>query len=686
MLDYSTIENPYDNQLARNSDGSIPVAPENQQALGSPDSTSLNSGAGGAGGSVETAAVKSSGTLSDTWINTFLRSTNWQPKKAGFTIDGQTGYAEFANVFISGAITATSGTIGGFDIGSDYIRDAANSMGLASTSGAGQIRFWAGDTYANRATADFRVTEAGAVTGSSVTITGGSVATSTLNNAVQSFTSTLVFVIDSATQVSWGATKNIKLQDGTTYTIDAGNTGTMSALTYIYLAPATSVTVLQTSVTYTDAVGDGKILVATAQNGTTMASVIPYGGPRPIVTGDNISAGSILAGNIAASTITSNEITGTTLSAIRANLGSITAGSISVVNGLNTIGFTPTGTNAIFSGTTGSPEFKVTPAGILTATGASITGAISAATIDIGGADASSFHVDINGNLWSGAATYDIATNPFAVSNAGVLRAVSGTIGGWTLDSTSLSAVASGNTTTLSSGATAFASGPTGAPTTTITQTGLLRAVGLTSLNIKSYTCFETSTRFTNTGVAGGTTFGTSGLTLTTTAAATNYAMSTWFVSQDIFAGSPTFSTVINMVTLNAASGGGAAFFGLGEPGMNGSGSTLTSASYCGFWIQKATPVVNLYAIQNDGDAGAYTTSGVLTTLEDTDVLDLILKINGTGSVDYYWRKDVGTLSAATNLATRIPTATSNISQFSVTNVASAYIFSMVAISAAYER
>jgi len=62
-----------------------------------------------------------------------------------------------------------------------------------------------------------------------------------------------------------------------------------------------------------------------------------------------------------------------------------------------------------------------------------ISGGISASTIDIGGADATSFHVDIDGNMWLGAATFNIATNPFAVSNAGVLRAVSGTIGGWTL-------------------------------------------------------------------------------------------------------------------------------------------------------------------------------------------------------------------------------------------------------------
>jgi hypothetical protein len=63
---------------------------------------------------------------------------------------------------ITGTINATSGTIGGFSIGADFIRDVANSFGLASTvTGGDDVRFWAGDTFANRATAAMRITEAG---------------------------------------------------------------------------------------------------------------------------------------------------------------------------------------------------------------------------------------------------------------------------------------------------------------------------------------------------------------------------------------------------------------------------------------------------------------------------------------------------------------------------------------------
>ena len=88
----------------------------------------------------------------------------------------------------------------------------------------------------------------------------------------------------------------------------------------------------------------------------------------------------------------------------------------------------------------GSAPFRVNLAGDLVATSATITGAITAtsgsfagaiaaATIDIGGDDATSFHVDINGGIWSGAAIADKATAPFRVSNAGALVATSISIG-----------------------------------------------------------------------------------------------------------------------------------------------------------------------------------------------------------------------------------------------------------------
>jgi len=90
-----------------------------------------------------------------------------------FFIDPTTGAASFA-----GTVTASAGAIGGFDIGADYVRDTANSFGLASTvTGGDDVRFWAGATFANRATAPARLTEAGAATFTNISITGGNIST-----------------------------------------------------------------------------------------------------------------------------------------------------------------------------------------------------------------------------------------------------------------------------------------------------------------------------------------------------------------------------------------------------------------------------------------------------------------------------------------------------------------------------
>lgn len=69
--------------------------------------------------------------------------------------------------------TFDTGSIGGFDLGEDYIRDSANTMGMASTvTGGDDVRFWAGDSFENRATAPFRVTEGGSINATDIKIAG----------------------------------------------------------------------------------------------------------------------------------------------------------------------------------------------------------------------------------------------------------------------------------------------------------------------------------------------------------------------------------------------------------------------------------------------------------------------------------------------------------------------------------
>ena len=237
----------------------------------------------------------------------------------------------------SGTITAVLGSIGGFDIGADYIRDAANSMGLASTvTGADDVRFWAGDTFANRASAAFRVTEGGAITASNITITGGSMSGTPISSIPNSTATdisllekshNLVFSVTDADTIAW-TSGTIVLSNGRTFTISSGNTGNMSALTYIYIDTGVSSTVLQTTTTYSTAMGANKVLLGMAQNNTVTASFIPYGPGQPLIDGANIGALSIIAGNIAASTITGGKIAANTITAGNITALTITAAEI----------------------------------------------------------------------------------------------------------------------------------------------------------------------------------------------------------------------------------------------------------------------------------------------------------------------------------------------------------------------
>ena len=120
----------------------------------------------------------------------------------------------------------------------------------------------------------------------SVTLSGSVIATDFqpgTDIAIQGWTSSVVFVAADADTVTWsaGGTGQIKILDGTTYTIVAGTTGNMVARTFIYLDINVSLTVLQTTTTATTAVGKGKILVCVAQNNsdaTSKASFQPFGG------------------------------------------------------------------------------------------------------------------------------------------------------------------------------------------------------------------------------------------------------------------------------------------------------------------------------------------------------------------------------------------------------------------------
>lgn len=294
------------------------------------------------------AAITSGQTAYDTGTGFWLEANNGTPR---FSIGNSAGNKltwDGSALTIVGAITASSGTIGGFTIGASTI--TATNLSLDSSGqrislgSANDIiildaddatyRIWAGNATA--ASAPFSVTKAGAVTASNITITGGSIASTPITsipNDTNTITSllektwTMVFSVTDSNTIAW-TSGTITLSNGRTFSISSGNTGNMAALSYIYLDPAVSSTVLQVTTTAATAMGANKILIGTAQNNTVTASFIPYGPGQPLVDGAQIGALSIVAGNIAASTITAGKMSVSQLSAITADLGSITAGTI----------------------------------------------------------------------------------------------------------------------------------------------------------------------------------------------------------------------------------------------------------------------------------------------------------------------------------------------------------------------
>ncbi len=205
---------------------------------------------------------------------------------------------------------------------------------------------------------------------------------------------------------------------------------------------------------------------------------------------------------------------------------------------------------------------------------------------------------------------------------------------------------------------------------------------------IKFATTFESSTRFSSAVVGSGVNdYNSNGTRIYTGLTSTSSARSSWSIystNSALFDGSPVFSVHVTANALDEASGIGSSFFGIGQPTVNGSGHTFT-IKHIGFKILKTGGVVSLYATQGDGTTN--NVSSALTTIVTGDELDLILKVNGTTSVNYYWRKNGGALSSATNLTSNLPTgAGASSMQYSTSNNDTAFNFSFYLGGSSYER
>jgi hypothetical protein len=163
--------------------------------------------------------------------------------------------------------------------------------------------------------------------GSTLVISGGVVDAIAAESdpALQSWQFDTDFYAEDYRTVGWGA-GTLTLQDGTTYSIISGNTGNMADVTYIYFDKATSQTAFQTTTTASTAVGSKKLLITVGNlvpDATKKATFQEFGGQGSqgvFITADHIQTNSLDAGLIDVDV----------LSAITANMGTLTAGNITL--------------------------------------------------------------------------------------------------------------------------------------------------------------------------------------------------------------------------------------------------------------------------------------------------------------------------------------------------------------------
>src|SRR3990167_4114110 len=359
---------------------------------------------------------------------------------------------------ITGSLTATTGAIGGWTIGTTALTSGsgANSVGLDSAGTNPAL--YAGS--ATPASAPFRVTQAGALTASNATITGSITSTSGTIGGWTIGATTITggsATLDSTGVVTIGTTNDVIIASAVdaTYRLWVGNAVAASAPFSVTKAGA----VAASNITITGGAVSGVPISGIPNSTVTDISLLECSHDLVFSVTDadtvawalgtiifsNGRTFSISAGNTGDMVALTYIYLDPAVSSTVADIGTNTAGSISVVNGLNTIGFTPSGANAIFSGTTGSPEFKVTPAGALTATSATITGSITSTSGTIGGftigadylrdtADsmglASTATASDDVRFWAGDSFTNRASAAFRVTESGAVTVTSGSVQG----------------------------------------------------------------------------------------------------------------------------------------------------------------------------------------------------------------------------------------------------------------
>lgn len=162
-------------------------------------------------------------------------------------------------------------------------------------------------------------------------------------------------------------------------------------------------------------------------------------------------------------------------------------------------------------------------------------------------------------------------------------------------------------------------------------------------------TFFENSGRWSTNNVSGTETWGL-GVLLDTTATGSRqaeiFSALGGGTSNNWFAGSPVMYANFHVATIPTT---GTAYIVIGDS------SGLTTPHF-GFLVDVATGTASLKG--TCANATTQSKTAALTTLANTDNVEVCAKMNSTTSIDFYWRKNGGSWSTATSLSTNIPNST----------------------------
>lgn len=516
-----------------------------------------------------------------TTINGVSTSSN---SGAGFYLD-ETGKFRFAgsagyistdgsgNLTVSGSITATSGSIGGFLISSDRLSSSVSTSQYVAVSGSGDYAFWAGNATASAAPFWVKNDGTSKVTGIQIGNVGG-------------------FTITSS--ALWGGTSpNIIGLDPTnaTYSIFAGATASTGAGAKFWVTNSGSI--YATAASFNGSIINSGSLTGTSNNSGSLVggAILVPNTTTPLFKVD--SSGNMTASNAYLSgSIVSNS---GSIGGWQINTGSLTSGT-----GASAVGLT-TGNYAIYAGnaTASAAPFSVTNTGVLTATGANISGTLNATTGSIGGfaITGSALYGGSSGSI-TGLNPYNASATIFAgstssagdnakfwVSNSGSVFATAASMSGPVLSTAVMTGTISASTANFQ----LSNSGSITGGNITIPATGTPKFTVDSSGNMVAQSASITGFISASSGSVGGWSITTGSLTSGTTASTVGLTTGTYA----IYAGNATASlapfSVTNTGVLNAsnanisgsisATSGSIGGFQINNSNLSATGIVLSSSS-----------------------------------------------------------------------------------------------------------